>query len=353
MKTLRSLSVPLVVAALGSGSLAVAAPAARPVEPPVDATTLKARELVKRGTEEFGKQHWDAARDAYLAAWDLKQHFAIAANLAEVEMQLGRYREAADHWKFALTHLPPDDADRRANAEARLEECRSHLSVVRVSVSVAGAEVRLDGSELGRSPLTDEIWLEPGKHAIQAERAGYLTSSHELVASEGESRDVSLVLQVAPPPRAAEPAPTPPVHHDAPPPAVHTGVETRTVVLIGGGVLALAGVGVGIGYTLDARAASDAASNIGAQLGPADDACTPAPGRTTPTGCAELLRKNDQSRQSENIATAGFVAGGLLGAATVAAVFLWPSDSAKDTARVSVSPWASAESRGVQLVGSF
>src|SRR5450432_3751077 len=74
--------------------------------------TLAAKELVRQGSAEYSKQHWEAARASFQKAWELKRHYAIAANLADVELKLGRYREAAEHLEYALANLPPEHADR-------------------------------------------------------------------------------------------------------------------------------------------------------------------------------------------------------------------------------------------------
>ena len=77
------------------------------------------KELVKQGTAEYMKKNWEAARVDFLKAWELKQHYAIAGSLAQIEMKLGRYQDAAEHLKYAIANLPPDHADKRAEAAKR------------------------------------------------------------------------------------------------------------------------------------------------------------------------------------------------------------------------------------------
>ena len=132
-----------------------------------DDATQAAKEFVRQGTAEYTKQHWEAARVSFLKAWELKQHYAIAANLGDVELKLGRYREAAEHLKYTLANLPPERAEKRADAEASLKECRAHLSAVRVSVSVVGAVVKLDGQDVPPGALSDELLLEPGPTSLK------------------------------------------------------------------------------------------------------------------------------------------------------------------------------------------
>jgi hypothetical protein len=348
MNPMRSLHVPLVVALLVGGAPVHAAPPAPAESTPDDATT-KARQLVKVGTEEYGKQHWESAHEAFLKAWELKQHFAIAANLADVEMRLGRYREAAEHWKFTLANLPADRADRRSDAEKQLLECKTHLSVVRVTVSISGAEVRLDGNSVGASPLSEELWLEPGEHTIEAEHAGYSTASHRFAATEGESREVGLALEVLPQPGAAPAKQSGPVQQPA---EEKSGLAPRTLVLIGGSALTLTAVGIGIGYTVAANSASEEADKLreGLPVG----ACVPAPPAQLPIVCTELAQKIDDRNTSTNIAVASFIAGGVFGAATTVLYLLWhDQDASGSRSGMILTPWTFDGGRGMQIIGRF
>jgi hypothetical protein len=44
---------------------------------------------------------------AFRDAWELTKTPEIAANLAVVEASFGHHRDAAEHFQFALAHLPP------------------------------------------------------------------------------------------------------------------------------------------------------------------------------------------------------------------------------------------------------
>src|SRR5262245_39603845 len=45
---------------------------------------------------------WADAYQSFLAAWKLKQHYQIAANLGRAELMLKKYRDAAEHMAFFL-----------------------------------------------------------------------------------------------------------------------------------------------------------------------------------------------------------------------------------------------------------
>lgn len=325
---------------------------------PTDPATAEARQWVKRGTEEYEKEHWQAAYEAFLKAWELKKHFAIAANLAESEMHLGRWVDAAEHWKFNLANLPADRADRRGDAETRLAECRAHVTVVRVTVSVEGANISLDGNAIGTSPLPDETWLAPGHHVLVASREGFSTASREFDSGEGESRDVTLTLEPPKMPAAVPEAPAPAADRAPPPQSV---VPPRTVVLLGGAAVTLAVVGVGVAFTLSSNAASDDAASLRDEIrsddpaGAATNSECAASSLKRPPACDALREKLEDASRARNLALGSFIAAGAVGAATLGTFLLWPAGGTESRARppVSLSAWNPGGGFGARVSGRF
>jgi len=80
-----------------------------------------------------------------------------------------------------------------------------------VSTTPPSATVRVDSAELGPAPRTVE--LAPGKHVIAATAPFFDAAQQEIVATAGETRDLSLVLAAHTQPDTVTvpaPAPTPP-----------------------------------------------------------------------------------------------------------------------------------------------
>ena len=84
-------------------------------------------------------------------------------------------------WREVLTLAP--------GAEQTLEPklLRSDLkpAQVRIECPLADVEVRLDGREVGRTPIPTAIGLAPGKHELSLRRDGYRTLSSSLDLAEG------------------------------------------------------------------------------------------------------------------------------------------------------------------------
>lgn len=79
-----------------------------------------------------------------------------------------------------------------------------------VTVSAANAEVRLDGSLVGRTPLKETLLVEPGQHVVDVTLEGYFPDHREFDLAAGEQvlLDVTLVseqtLQAPAPAMSAE-----------------------------------------------------------------------------------------------------------------------------------------------------
>lgn len=317
-------------------------------------STGSVKELVKQGTAEYTKQNWEAARTVFLKAWDLKPHYAIAGSLADVEMKLGRYKDAAEHLKYAIANLPPEHAERRAEAEADLKECRAHLASLRVSLNVSGllVLVKLDGVALTQRSLNDELLVDPGSHKLEATQEGYQSATREFVAVAGEAREIRLELAREPAPSNLDSAHA--AHVAAATSSASTsdsgrdGYTPRTWALIGGGAATVVAAGLGTYFTLRYFSLKSDASQLLAQAeaegSPAlvakHDECAPgAPMR--PAACDQLAQTLDSRVTAANLSTASWIAAGVLGVATITTYFVWPAEQAGPVkqSRVVIVPW--------------
>ena len=237
------------------------------------------------------------------------------------------------------------------------------MASIRVLVDQSGAAVLVDERYVGTSPVTQELWLDPGKHSVEARPTTGEPQKKDVALAAGQSEQVTLNLlptpapaphtSIAPPPRAAR-------RVEARPSAdgQASSGSLRTPVLLGGGVLTVTAVAVGIVFAVRAGQASDDVTRLGegVDLKATDPRIKEGSGgcRATPQSpqCAELARRVDDVVQSRNIETAAFVTGGVLGIATAAAYFLWPKAGARET-RASLSSWNEGSAHGVEFSVCF
>jgi tetratricopeptide (TPR) repeat protein len=313
----------------------------------------EAKELTRAGIAHYRAGRLEEARAAFAKAWSLKPSSELAASLAEVEMKLDHYADAAEHWTYYIQNLPPD----RTEAEYQLAECRRHLGSVRVAVDTPGALVSLDGKVLGPAPLRVDLWVSPGSHVFDAKIAERAPATQHISIGPGEAQLVSLELgRVAPAERPV--ASSTPDDGDKPTPNPAGGSAAKTVVIVSGTTLALAGVGLGVGFTVKANNAGDEAETLRGDLrksGATASSCAQTSTTRPSQLCTSYASKLDEQKTAKNIAIGTFAAGGAMAVGTLLAVLLWPADSARQHAgslRVNVTR-VSRDGGFVTLAGSF
>jgi tetratricopeptide (TPR) repeat protein len=300
----------------------------QPQDASIDGEPNRARrEWMNKGNAEYVQKHWETARDYYLKSWDIKHHYTIAANLADVEMKLGHYAEAAGYLKYALANIPDSKAKERKATEEQLLECRNHLTAVRVATDVTDATVLVDGRDVGQTPLREELLLEPGKHVISVTKPGYGNKTEELSA-EGNQVDVTITLEklaTEGPPRPPPPAaPIEQVRREPPKPE---NKSYRLGSYIGFAVGAV-GVGVGTYFLIKAHGTqSDSDSQFAS--------CLP---HCSPADKGSISDLDQAAKNQQTVGVVGLIVGGIGVGTGVTLLMIEPKKESAITSGF-VRPW--------------
>lgn len=252
----------------------------------------------------------------YRASWDLKQSYDIAANLGNLELEQGLPRDAAEHLAFALRSVAVGvPEDRVAAIRGLLDRARRLVAAAAVKVNIAGAEILVDGLPVGRSPLSGEIFVDPGKRTIEARLSPYAPAKKVFDFQRATTIPVELELVLTAPTASASASAS--VAPSAPPVVTAT---PKSMVPIGVGVAAAAaGLGVGIvGLVLSGSKASEV-DGLQGELAPLDtkgnhSVCTTG---APPAQCADLDSALIAKGSFRNLAIAGFATAGVASLATV------------------------------------
>jgi hypothetical protein len=310
------------------------APAAHADE---DVLSDTARELFVKGVKAYEQQKWDQCRAALLAAFAIKRHNQIAGNLGECEMKLGKYRDAADHaWFFAHTLRPDANPERRAGAEALLKEAQQKVGTVLVTVDVDGATVLVDGQPAGNAPLAAPVFVDPGKHTIEALHAGDPGARVTVDAGAGETREVTLAVR----------------KKEAPPPPVPMVQKRPLWPALAAGSVAVVLLGVGTGLTVAGKGKQTDGAALLATLGTQP----PCGGATSPTACQSIKNDGTTHDTLDKAALGTFVVGGALALATTGLAAWWatgPTDTASRRTSVRVVPMVGSGEGGVVITGAW
>jgi hypothetical protein len=319
----------LFTAVLAPSTIAVAA------DPPAPrAARLAVRDAADdwfdKGSAAYDAHKLKEAEAAFFSAWSLKKTPDIAANLAQVKVELGKHAEAATFFAYAVKNAAPTDSqDARRDVKQRFEEERKLVGALRIRVNVEGAEVRVNGRVVGNSPLADEVFVDAGTAQAQVQRDGYLAIQQSIVVPKGEAREVSLVLTAAPGPTGGR-----------------SIVPGAVLVGVGGAALA-----TGVALMVVAAGKRAHSRDLSAAISNAHHSCVANASNYDPT-CSDL---NDTALSTKTFHNAGI---GLLAGAGAAAVgatvyFLWPASTPSRASTLRVSPTVSVTTGGLLFSGSF
>jgi tetratricopeptide (TPR) repeat protein len=159
-----------------------------------------ARQRYAEGQELFRAGDYEAALEAFRAAYQAAPHPIPVKSQAECHERLGNLAEAVALFERYL-EFRPDAADAQA-IRARIDSLRGQLGALRVTSYPGGARVHVDG-QLLRSATPLEVNVIPGPHTIRIELPGYRVTTQELTTVAGGDHVLHFNLERPPPPAPA------------------------------------------------------------------------------------------------------------------------------------------------------
>ncbi|HET7545177.1 MAG TPA: hypothetical protein VFK05_35170 [Polyangiaceae bacterium] len=387
-------------AVLLGASSALAAPAARP-SAEEDTTVAIARERFKEGVAFFDQKQYDKARVAFLQAYALKKHPAVLLNLAQSELRCGHEVDAAKHFSAYLRETTTaSDAERQA-AEAGLNATKSSVALLDVNVDESGAEIFVDGSLEGVSPLPAPLYVSPGAHNVEARKGGK-TKTQQVNTTAGRQfmADLSFAPKVVPAePVALAPKTSPQTTADQPAPAPEPEAPSsgrkpffKWLVSSPAGIVGIGltgvGVGTGIGLAIASKQSYENADSVAAQITHAAsqdsmmtnpdtrDLCSnpsawlmmqanppadiPARAKQYNAACSKYKDNVNSGDQMKTWSTVGFVVGGVAAVGTVVYYFVDPGarenggdEARRERRRLAIVPSIGPAQTGLTVIGSF
>lgn len=279
----------------------------------------------KAGYTLFEAGQFDAAEALYEEAFALRESPDIAANLAQVKLELGKKAEAAKYLAYALRLMPATaDPALRRKLEQTMVEVRASVAELRIETSVPGAEISVGGRVVGRSPLADPLYFEPGEVVIRATLSAHDPVEQRVPCATGDAREVRLTLVPSAP--GAEPDP------------LATSQRPLWPAFVLGGVAAV-GVGLGVVGTVGATGAYSDAEALAAS-----DACS------SPANCRAA--GDELASDYGSFGTMGVVGFGVGAAAlTAMVIYLVLPEGREPTVEsaLAVTPWVGPNVGGLSI----
>ena len=258
--------------------------------------------LFAEGRRLYKEDKFEEAYEAYKRAFELRESYDIAGNLGNVEVKLGRFKDAVKHLRYVLDKLPPSlDADKRERVrektQKRIDEAMEHVAIAEISTDPPGATVTVDGEAVGKTPLAEPLYLDKGKHTVTVELVGYQTLKRDIDLPAGSEKSFAMSLTK--------------VGEAAPATDDEEGGGPNWIVVGSGLGVGAAAVGVGIALVAVAGSKGGDREALAATLG-SSSACS---GASPPAQCAELQTLSDDELTFRGAGIGLLVGGGALLAA--------------------------------------
>jgi len=314
---------PLLASVFALGACTLAAPGSALAQSSAS-ETARVTELFKSGKAAFAKGDMAEAERLFAEALAMRKSSDIAANLAQSELEQQKFRKAAEHFSWALANLLPSASDAQRKAvETGLARSRAEVAVLRLDIKPDGSDVLVGQDNVGKSPITNNVFVDAGEVIVSVKHDGFVSVDKRVMVGKGTEQAVELTLSpkeggVAP---AAGPVVDSGLQASAPAAPNDAGAESEPKSLVPAFVatgVAVAGVGVGVVFTLSANSKADKADGLRDDLN-AQGGCNG--GGATPAACADLKSQRDSVDSSRNLAVGAFVVGGV--AALAAGYFYW------------------------------
>ncbi|HTJ44876.1 MAG TPA: PEGA domain-containing protein [Kofleriaceae bacterium] len=190
--------------------------------------------LEKKGKHDQALEMYQRALAAYEKAYDLVANAQIYFAIAGAEEKLGHWLDAANHYKKMLAEAADMKPALKDAATQRLEAAKAYLGQITLTVTPDGTHVSVEGKDIGTSPLTEPLILEPGEYTLGFTHDGYTPTEQKIKLEAGSESERTFTLQPIP---VVVEKPRPPPPPPAPPPTI-----SKTPLYVGAGITAAFGV---------------------------------------------------------------------------------------------------------------
>ncbi len=159
-----------------------------------DAAEKEARALFADGNKKIQEGNYVGALEQFRAAYAKFPSVKILLNIGTMLRQLGRDAEAYEAYETYLAS-PQADGKKKPEVEKLLAELAGKVGRLHVVVKGRATGLRVDGKLVKLSGSEATLRLDPGPHALSAEREGDAPVTKNVVATAGQLDEVTLVVE--------------------------------------------------------------------------------------------------------------------------------------------------------------
>jgi len=188
-----ALSIAVVCAAIATPALAAPAQPS----PPANNGEAKARAqvLLNEGTTAYGHGDYATALEKFTAAYRIFPSPKLWFNIGQANRDLGRPVEAVAAFDRFLREASDAPTETVSEARRSAAELKARLGQIKVTCPTDGADVTVDGKQIGSTPLGEMVWTTPGRHQVAVQRAGFSPAIEDVVVDAGKTAALRVDLR--------------------------------------------------------------------------------------------------------------------------------------------------------------
>jgi len=158
-----------------------------------------ADEHFKRGVDLFRDRRFGDAATEFEEAYRLSPAYVVLYNIGQVDAALGRSVEAVDAYeKYLKQGASQISPERTREVQIELAKQRDRIGTVALRTKPEGAEIRMDGKWIGKSPLAQPVRATVGRHTFDAFLSGYAPQVYEVEVVGRAERPLEITFTVDP-----------------------------------------------------------------------------------------------------------------------------------------------------------
>jgi hypothetical protein len=155
----------------------------------------RAQALLSEGTAAYGHGDYATALDKFTAAYKIFPSPKLWFNIGQANRDLGRPVDAVAAFDRFLREAGDAPAETLAEARRSAAELKTKLGQIKVTCATDGAEVTVDGKQVGSTPLGEMVWTTPGRHQVAVQREGFSPAIEDVAVVVGQATAVNFELR--------------------------------------------------------------------------------------------------------------------------------------------------------------
>jgi len=183
--------------------------------------TARAKAKLKSGARALDDGDYELALSSFQEAFQIIPSPKIYFNFGLAYSGLARHADALEAFERFISEAHDASAETRADAEHRIASLRKRVGTLSIVCDTAGAEVRIDGKNVGNTPLDKKVYVQAGAHQLVVRHQDGAPFVRDFTAVAGRDLQLSAKLIVPVPVSDAPPQgrgdkPAPPTLIDRP-----------------------------------------------------------------------------------------------------------------------------------------